>query len=62
MLLYTLERDLSGLFDTYTYMIDQFFLGRIFGRDLELDLVIVHKNIEKNSLDAIKESISSLFR
>lgn len=62
MLLYTLQTDLFWLFEQYTYMIDQYFLWRIFWKDLELDLVIVHKNIEKQTLDAIKEAIGALFR
>lgn len=62
MLLYTLETELTTLFGTYEYMIDKYFLGRIFGRELELDLAIVHKNVEKHILDAIKDAISNLFR
>lgn len=62
ILLYTLETDLLALFETYTYMIDQHFLWHIFGKDLELDLVVIHKNVEKPTLDAIKESIGNLFR
>lgn len=62
MLLYTLQTELLWLFDQYTYMIDQYFLWRIFGKELELDLVIVHKNVEKQTLDAIKEAIGWLFR
>ncbi len=50
------------MFEQYTYMIDEYFLGHIFGRDLETDLVIIHKNVEKQTLDAIKEAIESLFR
>jgi hypothetical protein len=45
------------MFEQYEYMIDEYYLGRIFGRDLEVDLVIIHKNIEKQTLDAIKEAI-----
>ena len=33
LFLYTLERELFALFDKYTYMVDQYFLGRVFGRD-----------------------------
>jgi hypothetical protein len=62
LFLYTLERDLFGLFDKYTYMVDQYFLGRVFGRDMELDLVLIHKNCEKPVLDSIKEEITFLFR
>jgi hypothetical protein len=29
---------------------------------MDLDLVVIHKNCEKSSLDAIKESITFLFR
>jgi hypothetical protein len=62
LFLYTLETDLSALFEPFTYMIDQYFLGRIFGRDMDLDLVVIHKNCEKSSLDSMKDSITILFR
>ena len=62
MLLYTLETDLLNLFEAYTYMIDQHFLWKIFWKDLELDLIVIHKNVEKPTLDAIKDAISNLFR
>lgn len=62
MLLYTLQTDLLAMFARHEYSIDQYFLGRIFGKELELDLVVIHKNIEKQTLDIIKEEISVLFR
>ena len=62
LFLYTMETQIASLFETYTYMIDQYFLGKVFGRDMDLDLVVIHKNCEKQSLDAIKESITFLFR
>ncbi len=64
LLLYTLETELIALFDTYTYMIDQYFLWRIFGKhdDVEWDLVMIHKNCEKQVLDAMKDAITLLFK
>lgn len=61
LFLYTLEMDLKELFNKYEQLLENYFLGHIFGRDLELDLVVIHKNIEKHSLDAIKEDITKLF-
>jgi len=62
LFLYTLETEISSMFETYTYMIDQYFLGKVFGREMDLDLVVIHKNCEKPALDAIKEAITFLFR
>ncbi len=62
LLLYTLETELITLFDSYMYMIDQYFLGHIFGRELELDLVLIYKNCEKPVLDAMKDAITLLFK
>ena len=62
LFLYTLERNLFTLFDKYTYMVDQYFLWRIFWKDMELDLVLIYKNCEKPILDSIKEEITLLFR
>lgn len=62
ILLYTLETELFALFDTYSYIIDHYFLGHIFWRDLELDLVLIHNQCEKNALDALKDAITLLFK
>ncbi len=63
LLLYCLNTDLKDLFDKYEYIIDSYYLGKIFGYDtMELDMVIIYKNCEKSLLDVIKNDISEVFR
>lgn len=61
LLLYTLQTQLETLFQKYEYLIEKYFLGALFGKDMELDLVVIHKNAEKPSLDAIKNDIQKIF-
>lgn len=62
LLLYTLETEVKVLFEAYTYMVERYFLWHVFGRDLELDLVVIHKNCEKQILEAMKDAITQLFK
>ncbi|MFA7298335.1 MAG: hypothetical protein WC010_01695 [Candidatus Absconditabacterales bacterium] len=57
-----LQNDLVTLFTTYEVMIDQYYFGKKFNRDLEMDLVVVYKNCEKPQIDMIKENINEIFR
>jgi hypothetical protein len=43
-------------------MIDQYYFGKKFNIDLEMDLVVVYKNCEKPQIDMIKENINEIFR
>jgi hypothetical protein len=38
-------------------MIDKYFFGKSFGIDLEMDLVILYKNVEKEQTLKIREDI-----
>lgn len=62
LLLYCLSDDLKALFSKYEYIIDSYYLGKIFGNNMELDMVIIYKNCEKALLDVVKEEISNVFR
>jgi hypothetical protein len=46
----------------YQIMIDKYYFGKIFGINLDMDLVIVYKNWEKTQIDQIKEEINNTFR
>lgn len=61
LLLYTLETELQALFSQYEFVLEKYFLWRIFGKNMDLDLVVIHKNCEKPTLEAIKEGITKLF-
>ncbi|HRX64228.1 MAG TPA: hypothetical protein P5060_03940 [Candidatus Absconditabacterales bacterium] len=57
-----LKGDLVQLFGTYELMIEKYFFGKSFGINLDMDLVVIYKNLEKPQIDKIKESISDIFR
>jgi len=57
-----LRNDLVNLFITYEVMIDQYYFGKKFNIDLEMDLVVIYKNCEKPQIDMIKENINEIFR
>lgn len=57
-----LRWDLINLFSTYEVMIEKYFFGKSFGINLDMDLVVIYKNLEKPQIDKIKESISEIFR
>ena len=57
-----LQNDLITLFTTYEVMIDQYYFGKKFNIDLEMDLVVVYKNCEKPQIDMIKDQINEIFR
>jgi hypothetical protein len=59
---YGLKWDLIDLFTTYEFMIEKYFFGKSFGINLDMDLVVIYKNLEKPQIDKIKESISDIFR
>jgi len=57
-----LKWDLISLFSTYEFMIEKYFFGKSFWLNLDMDLVVIYKNLEKPQIDKIKESISEIFR
>jgi hypothetical protein len=57
-----LKGELIDLFTIYEFMIDKYFFGKSFGMNLDMDLVVIYKNLEKPQIDKIKESISDIFR
>lgn len=58
---HSLKSKVEALFTVHEYSISQYYFWKVFGKDLEMDLVIVHNNAEKIILDQIKEEISTLF-
>lgn len=57
-----LKQELVELFDTYEFMIHKYFFGKRFGVGLDMDLIVVYKNLEKQQIAMIKDSISEIFR
>lgn len=62
MFYYGLKWELIDLFETYEFMIEKYFFWKSFWINLDMDLVIIYKNLEKPQIDKIKESISDIFR
>ena len=62
LLYFGLKSELVSLFSTYECMIEKYFFGKCFGINLDMDLVVIYKNLEKPQIDKIKESISEIFR
>ena len=57
-----LKSNLTSLFDTYSVMINKYFMWKIFGIPLDMDLIIIYQNMEKPQIDELKKWISELFR
>ncbi len=59
--LYALKAEVEKLFEQHEFSIDQYFFGKVFGKNLDMDLVLIHSNAEKPILEQIKSEISDLF-
>ncbi|MDD3262982.1 MAG: hypothetical protein PHR61_03985 [Candidatus Absconditabacteria bacterium] len=57
-----LKQELIELFKTYDVMIEKYYFGKRFGLDLDMDLVVIYKNVEKPQIDKIKDEINTIFR
>lgn len=60
--LFALKKDIVTLLNEHDFIIKEHYLGKVFGFDIETDLVIVYQNCEKPLLDVLKNQISDLFR
>lgn len=59
---YAFKSDLISLFSTYESMIDKYFFWKSFWIDLDMDLVILYKNVEKEQTLKIREDIWNIFK
>lgn len=62
LFLFALKRDLSALLDQHSFVVQQYYLGKVFGYDIETDVVIIYQNCEKEILDNFKMEINNVFR
>lgn len=62
LFLTALRRDLNELIQSYEIMIDRYYPGKIFGNEIEADIVIIYKNAEQEQIETIKKEISEIFR
>jgi len=58
---YSLKSELESLFEEYSIMIDKYYFGKRFDNDLDMDLIVLYKNCEKDQTEKIKESINNIF-
>ncbi len=57
-----LKQDIIELFDSYNIMISKYYFGKRFGANLDMDLIVIYKNLEKPQIDKIKDCINEIFR
>lgn len=57
-----LKSNLTSLFNTYSIMINKYFLGKIFWVPIDMDIIIIYQHMEKPQIDKLKSWISELFR
>lgn len=62
LFLFALKRDLSALLDQHSLVVQQYYLGKVFGYDIETDVVIIYQNCEKEILDKSWVEINNVFR
>lgn len=62
ILLFSLEYDLKLLFMKYDVCVNKYFLWKVFGNKVDADLVVIYTNLERNTIEKIKEEISDIFR
>lgn len=57
-----LKQEVVELFESYQIMIYKYYFWKRFGINLDMDLVVIYKNLEKPQIDQIKDSINEIFR
>lgn len=62
LFLFGLKKDISSLLHEHEFIIKDHYFGKVFGYDIETDIVIVYQNCEKELLDVLKTQISEIFR
>ena len=57
-----LKSNLTNLFNTYSVMINKYFLWKFFWVPIDIDIIIIYQHMEKPQIDELKKWISELFR
>ena len=57
-----LKSNLTNIFETYSVMINKYFLWKIFWIPLDMDIVIIYQHMEKPQKKKKKNRIAELFR
>ena len=59
--IFGLLRELYQRFQEVPFVITKFYLGKAFGHDLDMDLVIIYDHASKQEIEDLKQQISVLF-
>jgi len=62
LFLYILKQDLKWVFWKHPWLVQQYYLWKVFGNDFDMDLVLVYNPQKKSSLVWLKKEITEVFR
>lgn len=62
LMLYMLKCDLMEYFDSYEMVVERHFRGKLFGKTLDMDLVVIHTESAQDFISTIKADIEEIFR
>ncbi len=62
LFLYSLRTELVSYFSTLTLETQKCYLWKLFGKELEVDLVLIYQEWVKEQLTEVKEQITEIFR
>ncbi len=62
LMVYMLQCDLIKYFDGYELVINRYFFGNLFGKKLEIDLVVIYSQTAADHVEALKKDIEEIFR
>ena len=60
--MHALKTQVATLFDEYQDMTKEYYLGKVFGAPLDMDLVVVYQSCDKEDLEWLKLRISDTFK
>lgn len=62
MFMQSLKSSVFAIFNQYDSMLSKIYFGKVFGNEIEADMVIIYDLWSKEHLDKVKEEISETFR
>lgn len=62
LMLYMMECDLRNYFAEHELMITEHFLGKLWGKELDMDLVVIYTPYATEYLPTVKQTIEDIFR
>lgn len=62
LFLFGLKSEIDEVLQTHEFIVKEYYLGQVFGFDIQTDIVIVYQNCEKELLEVLKEQLSAIFQ